>query len=231
MSIIEHPDILPGSVRLCLASNARTHILKRYIQITNANRIRTVPDRRRFQRVNIPVQGRLMRENKEEFACHIVDMSAGGIAISAELTAQLGERIIIYVENIGRLEGDVVRIYEDGFALKLTASSYKREKIVNQLTWLVNKDKLKTIETRQHNRFVPKKLKAKITFDDGSVHDCKILDMSLGGSAVHVEPMPEVGDAVTLGLTQGLVIRHTDNITNIQFLEIQDPATLERQFG
>ena len=190
-----------------------------------------MPDRRRFQRVNIPVQGRLMRENKEEFACHIVDMSAGGIAISAELTAQLGERIIIYVENIGRLEGDVVRIYEDGFALKLTASSYKREKIVNQLTWLVNKDKLKTIETRQHNRFVPKKLKAKITFDDGSVHDCKILDMSLGGSAVHVEPMPEVGDAVTLGLTQGLVIRHTDNITNIQFLEIQDPATLERQFG
>jgi hypothetical protein len=172
-----------------------------------------------------------MRENKDEFVCQIVDMSAGGIAISAQLTAQLGERIIIYVDNMGRLEGDVVRVYEGGFALKLTASSYKREKIVNQLTWLINKDKLKTIETRQHNRFAPKKLEAKITFADGSVHDCKILDMSLGGAAVTVEPMPELGEAVTIGLTQGHVIRHTDNTINIQFLEIQDPASLERQFG
>ena len=172
-----------------------------------------------------------MRENKEEFQCKIVDMSAGGIAVKAQITAQHGERIIIYVDNMGRLEGDVVRIYEGGFALKLTASGYKREKIVNQLTWLINKDKLKTIDTRQHNRFIPKKMETKITLADGSVHDCQIIDMSLGGAAVYVEPLPAVGETVTLGFIPGHVIRLTDKTINIQFLEIQNPATLERQFG
>jgi len=190
-----------------------------------------MPDRRRFQRVNIPSQGRFMRANKDEFPCQIVDISAGGIAIQAEITGEVGERIIIYTVSVGRVEGEIARIFEGGFALKLSASAYKREKIVNQLTWLINKDKLDGLDKRQYNRFIPNKLKAMLTLADGTVQECQILDMSLGGAAVIVEPMPEVGEAITLGLIQGRVIHHTDLAINIQFLEIQDPATLERQFN
>ena len=190
-----------------------------------------MPDRRRFQRVNIPSQGRFMRQNKQEYPCQILDMSAGGIAVKAQEIGEIGERIIIYAENMGRIEGDIVRVFQGGFALKISASAYKREKTVNQLTWLVNKDKLNTLDNRLYNRFTPKKLATILTIADGSVFDCQILDMSLGGAAVLVEPMPSVGEAITLGLVPGHVIRHTDLTINIQFLEIQDPATLERQFS
>lgn len=172
-----------------------------------------------------------MRENKQEYSCLIVDMSAGGIAVNAQVIGEIGERIIIYAENIGRVEGEVVRIFQGGFALKIASSAYKREKTVNQLTWLINKDKLKFLDNRQHNRFIPRKLTTKITMADNTIHDCQILDMSLGGAAVRVEPMPSVGEAVILGLIAGQVIRHSDITIHIQFLEIQDPTTLERQFG
>lgn len=190
-----------------------------------------MPDRRRFQRVNIPSQGRFMRANKDEFPCQIIDVSAGGIAIQADITGEIGEHIIIYTVNVGRIEGEIARIFEGGFALRLSASVYKREKIVNQLTWLINKDKLSALDNRLHNRFVPNKLKAMLTVADGTTHECQIVDMSLGGAAVIVEPMPEVGEAIILGLIQGRVIRHTDIAINIQFLEIQDPTSLERQFN
>lgn len=76
-------------------------------------------------------------------------MSAGGIAVRASIIGEIGERIIIYLDNMGRIEGELVRTFQGGFALKLSASSYKREKIANQLTWLVNKDRLIKIEDRQ----------------------------------------------------------------------------------
>lgn len=172
-----------------------------------------------------------MRENKQEYPCLIVDISAGGIAVQASDIVEIGEKIIIYSVNMGRVEGSVVRISADGFAMALSTSAYKREKIVNQLTWLVNKDKLSSLDDRQHNRFIPGKLTAKLTIADGSSHDCRIIDMSLGGAAILIEPLPGVGEKVILGLIPGRVVRHSDLITSIKFNEIQDPATLERQFN
>jgi len=125
-----------------------------------------VPDRRRFQRVNIPSRGRFMRKDKQEYPCEIVDMSAGGIAVKAQETGEIGERIIIYSENMGRIEGEVVRVFQNGFALKISASAYKREKTVNKLTWLINKDELNTLDNRQHNRFIPRKLATVLTMPD-----------------------------------------------------------------
>lgn len=197
----------------------------------NRDWAKVVDDRRRYQRVNLPLLGRFMRENKQEFPCQIVNMSPGGIAVRAPIIGELGERVVIYLDTMGRIEGKLVRAYEDGFALHLNASSYKREKIANQLTWLVNKNHLNLMEDRQHSRIVPKKTGAKISMIDGSTLDCQIQDVSLGGGAVAVEPKPDVGQLVTLGLTRGRVVRHTEQGISIKFLEIQDPASLERQFG
>lgn len=231
MSTNEQPNISLGPIRSPLAPNRGTREFQRQALRSNAARIKIVPDKRRFQRVNISMNGRFMRENKQEYPCQIVNMSAGGISVQAPIVGEIGERIIIYLDNMGRIEGEVVRTFQDGFSLQLTASSYKREKIANQLTWLINKELLSKIEDRQHSRFIPKKMTTKITMADDTVHDCTILDMSLGGASVSIEPKPDIGQAVTLGLTPGHVVRHTDNAISIQFLGIQDPDTLERQFG
>ena len=51
-----------------------------------------------------------------------------------------GERIVAYLDHVGRIEGIVVRVVEGGFAVRILASAAKRERIVNLLTWLINQE-------------------------------------------------------------------------------------------
>ncbi len=196
-----------------------------------ATRMLTTNERRRFQRVNIPLLGRYMLESRQEYPCQVVNMSAGDVAVRAPVIGDAGERIVIYVDRLGRVEGKIVRVSSEGFALLLSASPHKREKIANQLTWLVNKDRFSMIEDRRYDRIIPRKSKAKLTLSDGTSYECKVLDISLGGAAVALEAKLPVGERVTLGLTPGRIVRHADHDTSIEFLEIQDPASLESQFG
>ena len=69
-------------------------------------------------------------------------MSAGGMALRTPTACEPGERVVAYLDNFGRIEGVVARSLDDGFAVKFVASLYKREKIVNQLTWLINRERL-----------------------------------------------------------------------------------------
>lgn len=172
-----------------------------------------------------------MREDKQEYSCEIVNISPGGMAVLAPIEGNAGERIVVYLEQLGRIEGELTRTFPGGFALRIKATPYKREKIANQLTWLLNKDNLNLAEDRQYERITPRNPVTKMALPDGSVRNCRVLDVSLGGAAVSVHPKPELGDIVTLGLTRGRVVRHNGHGIGIEFLEIQDPATIERLFG
>ena len=76
-----------------------------------------VPERRKHLRVPVNVFGRLMREDKQEYPCQVINMSAGGMALLAPVNCDVGERIVAYLDNLGRIEGIVVRPLEGGFAV------------------------------------------------------------------------------------------------------------------
>ena len=80
-------------------------------------------DRRRFQRVRVNLLGRYMLADRREFPCQVVNMSPGGMALIAPVGAAPGERIIAYVDHLGRLEGHVARIFQNGFAVTLSATA------------------------------------------------------------------------------------------------------------
>jgi len=78
-----------------------------------------VPDRRRYRRVPASFHGRFMSEDKREYPCEVVNMSAGGMSLLApNSSCAPGSRIVAYVENLGRLEGTVARVFEGGFAVE-----------------------------------------------------------------------------------------------------------------
>ena len=118
--------------------------------------VKIVPDRRRHRQVPVKVIGRFMRENKQEYPCQVINMSAGGMALLAPVGCDVDERIVAYLDNLGRIEGIVVRRFEGGFAVRILASLYKRERIANLLTWLVNQETLGLTEERRHERIVPR---------------------------------------------------------------------------
>ncbi len=96
-------------------------------------------DRRRFQRVNVNLLGRYMLADRREFPCQVINMSPGGMAAMAPVDGQPGERIIAYVDHLGRLEGHIARQFQNGFAMTIAATARKRDKLAAQLTWLANR--------------------------------------------------------------------------------------------
>jgi len=158
-------------------------------------------------------------------------MSAGGMALWTPVTCQKGERIVAYIENLGRLEGTVARTFEGSFAVDIKASSQKRERIANLLTWIsINRDLLGS-EGRQHERFEPRIAAQKLILPNGDVYDCRVIDVSLSGASIATRVKPLVDSVVVLGRLRGRVVRHHDQGVAIQFADLQDPDSLALTFG
>lgn len=190
-----------------------------------------VPDRRRHRRVPVRVFGRFMREDKQEYPCQVINMSPGGMALLSPVTCDDGERVVCYLDNFGRIEGVVARSFEGGFALRILASLYKREKIANMLTWMINQEMLGLAEERQHERVVPRNPSSKLILPNGEVHPCRVIDVSLSGASIASTVRPPIDTLVILGRMRGRVVRHHDQGVAIQFADLQDPDSLARSFG
>lgn len=180
-------------------------------------------ERRRHQRVKVNLLGRYMLADRREFPCQVVDMSPGGMAIIAPVSGSPGERVIAYVDHLGRLEGKIARIFDNGFAMTIAATSRKRDKLAAQLTWLANRQILNLPEDRRHGRFSPRNPLARLILPNGNNVGCRVIDLSQSGAAIAIAPdlRPAVGSMVTVGKTQGRVVRHIEDGFAIEFTRLQ----------
>jgi len=186
-------------------------------------------ERRRFQRVKVNLLGRYMLEDRREFPCQVINMSPGGMALIAPVMGLPGERVIAYVDHLGRLEGKIARPIDNGFAMTISASARKRDKLAAQLTWIANRHILNLPEDRRHGRFTPKNPHARLILPNGNNIAVRVIDLSQSGAAVALGPdqRPPVGAMVTLGKTQGRVVRHIDDGFAIEFIRLQHPDFIE----
>jgi len=184
-------------------------------------------EQRRFQRVRVNLLGRYMLLDRREFPCQVTNMSPGGMALIAPVSAQVGERVIAYVDHVGRLEGVITRQLPNGFAMSISATPRKRDKLAAQLTWLANRQILGLPEDRRHDRIVPRNPRSTMVLSDGTAVLCRIIDMSLSGAAVASEQLPDVGTLITLGKTPSRVVRHIENGFAVEFTRMQHPDFLE----
>lgn len=175
-------------------------------------------DRRRHQRVGVALLGRYMLTNRQEYPCRTIDISPGGVSLIAPVKGAVGERVVVYLEHIGRIEGQIARVVEDGFAMSILATPRKREKIASQLTWLANRDTLGMPEDRRHERVTPMQARTTLTVEDGREYVVRIIDLSRSGVAVSTDLRLSHGDQVTVGRTIGRVVRVFDGGVAIEFM-------------
>lgn len=175
-------------------------------------------ERRRHQRVKVALFGRYMLADKREFPCQTADMSPGGVALFVPVKGDIGSRVVVYVEEIGRIEGRIVRHFERGFALGLDVPLIKREKLANQLTWLANRDILGLPEDRRHERIIPRNPRSTLRLEDGREYVVRLIDVSLSGAAIKADVQPPLGTMVTVGKTPGQVVRHFRGGLGVEFI-------------
>jgi hypothetical protein len=174
-------------------------------------------ERRRHQRVKVVLLGRFMLENRDEYPCQTMNMSPGGVAVLAPVKGRVGERIVMYLEHLGRLEGQVARTYDLGFAVALTATRRKQDKLADQLTWLANRHDLGLPEDRRHERIVPRQT-GSIMKVDGREVGVRIIDISISGAAISSSVVPPLGTAVTIGRQACKVVRHFEGGMAVEFM-------------
>jgi hypothetical protein len=188
-------------------------------------------ERRRFQRVRVNLLGRYMLADRREFPCQVVDMSPGGMALIAPVPGETGERVIAYVDHLGRLEGRVVRALPNGFAMTIGATSRKRDKLAAQLTWLANRHILGLPEDRRFGRVAPRNPVAQVIMPNGVNLTCRIIDVSQSGAGISTDQRPPIGTVVTIGKVQGRVVRHLEDGFAIEFTRLQHPDFVEEYMG
>ncbi len=188
-------------------------------------------DRRRHRRVALTLLGRFMRANKQEYPCKLIDISMGGLALMSPVSVEDGETIVVYLDQLGGLEGTVQRHFAGGFAIELAITQHKREKLAAQVIWLINRHELEPSEARQHERVVPRNAASVVNLADGSSIVCQVLDVSISGASIGMDERPPIDSEVWLGKLRSRVVRHHRTGIAVRFVDIQQPTALRRYFG
>lgn len=187
----------------------------------------STPERRSYQRFPLKLYGRFMLEDQTEHPCQVIDISPANVALRADRIGSPGEKVIVYLEHVGRLEGVVTRTQDDGFAMTLVVSDHKKDKLAAQLHWLVTRAKNGLPEDRRHERVAPRNPMSVLHLMDGRQYKCRVIDLSLSGAAVEVDVKPAIGVQVVLGTMRGEVVRHFEEGVAIEFASIQQAETLD----
>ncbi len=184
----------------------------------------------KYYSVKVQLYGRFMLEDRTEHVCQIEEMSPGDVVITTDVMANNGERVIAYIDHIGRVEGIVERLVRGGFLLSLTASDRKKNKIAAQLTWLANKHELDMPEDRRHQRIAPRNPITTLSMADGRQYPCRIIDLSISGAAVEIRMRPALNSQVILGSMRGRVVRHFEEGIAIEFATVQSREAIDIAF-
>jgi c-di-GMP-binding flagellar brake protein YcgR len=182
-------------------------------------------ERRRHQRVKLLLLGRYMLEDRHEYSCRTIDISPGGVAIEGAAKGKIGERVVAYFNQIGRVEGAIVRHLDAGFAIQMRLPVLKREKLAEQLTWLVNRQALGLPEDRRHERIAPHFARTTLKMPDGHEYAARLIDISISGAAMNVEATPAIGSPVVVGSTAAQVVRHFSGGLAVEFARLLPAET------
>ena len=167
--------------------------------------------------------------NRREFACRTSRVSPFRMLVSVPVIGKVGERVVSYFGDFGKLDGWIADTVAGGFLIDLETDKAQREKLARKLTWLENRQKDPSlVEARENGRIIPKNPHSTVIFADGTYRDCFIIDMSQSGAAVSADVQPDVGMPLAIGACVGRVVRHFREGFAVKFVASQSEQHLEK---
>jgi len=201
-----------------MAQSAAASLADVYAKLSAARPAETAADRRRFRRPPLELRGRMMDAGGREYDCRTADISPGDLRVCAGADVKVGDRIVFYLDSVGRLEARVVRrINDQEFAAILQATPHKRDKLADHLTFLWARDNL-GLEDEPSPIAAESPMRTQITLENGGVIEGEVVDFSLVGMAIRTPGLrPAIGAWVRLGAIDGRVARYFEGGFAIDF--------------
>lgn len=193
----------------------------------------------RQRAVNVAMDGHYELENwytaqgkPRRFDCRTTRVSPFRMMVEAPVLGKVGDQVASYFSDFGSLEGRISDITPREFLLELDISIATRKRMADKLEWIERRQKDESIrELRRQPRSVPTTPHSALTFADGSVVNCLVIDVSLSGAAISAELQPEIGTPLALGSCVGRVVRHFAGGFAIQFVQEQTRADLDHRIA
>ncbi|MEM7660788.1 MAG: PilZ domain-containing protein [Pseudomonadota bacterium] len=181
-------------------------------------------DNRVHRRVEMTLRGRFLNQTSQEHAFVSVNLSCGGARLRANNVPPVGEQIVCYFDELGRVAGKIVRHTEDGFAVGFNTVQTKRDRLADKLIWLDNKERLGLHEERGAPRY-PADGPAILVRQDGRRLQCRVIDISLTGAGFETDgPPPMIGEQIIAGNLSGEVVRRNGKAFGVRFIRQADVA-------
>ena len=147
-------------------------------------------DRRRARRAAVKLRGRFLAADGREHPCETVDVSVTGVALHAYMTPTIGERLVIYLDELGRLEGVVTSQRREGFVVELMVQLTRAAKLAQKLSALA--DKADDFALRDDAAARSRKAELRVEF--GQTYQVNVVDETFIGAriAAHFSLLPGV---------------------------------------
>ena len=159
--------------------------------------------------------GRYLTPEGEEYDCVTVDFSTAGMHFRAPAPPRPGDSVVVYVRDLGRVQGRVVRRMRDGFIIEVAAKGLKAERLAQKIARL-------RAEGAQDRRLFPRLVVEGATIPvrcaDGRGHIAAIVDVSETGIALRTDLNLKVGERVEIGEQTGVVVRLFDGGAAAKFI-------------
>jgi hypothetical protein len=169
------------------------------------------------------------RGKPRTFACRTTRVSPFRMMVAVPVVGKVGDRITPHFRDFGRLDGFISDAIDGGFLLELDLTKPTREEFAAKLSWLVAKQKNPSIGAkRKHPRFIPECPHSTLTFADGTIHDCLVIDMSVSGIAVSADVQPQIGTPLAVGACIGRVVRLLPDGFTVKFVQTQNRDDLDQ---
>lgn len=181
-----------------------------------------IEDKRQYRRILAHFHGRFLSERtRQEHECQIANISLDGVFVRTATQAIpiIGERVILYVDNLGRFEGRVRRAERLGFGISMLTSQRLRKKLEAQLLWLSKLSQKAVKELRAYPRIIPRNLLVQITTASGLQTSATLIDISRGGASFVGSTSYKVGERIVLGRVPGRIVGANRDRIVVSFLE------------
>jgi c-di-GMP-binding flagellar brake protein YcgR len=174
-------------------------------------------ERRRHLRVEVDLSGKFfLPAQQQEAPCRIVDLSPSGARVASEFVPPTGSSIVLYIDEFGRFECEVMRAEWGHFGVVFRCSALKQARLAEQLEIIAKQGAPAAATLRRHERRSAADL-GQFTRANGETVACDVLDLSLSGISLKSAVKPPIGEVITVGQTSGRVVRHHETGFAIEF--------------
>lgn len=161
------------------------------------------PANRRYRRVQVRLPVRFVLPDGVDRIGFVTDLSVRGAAVASPPAAIVGDDVVLYIGDVGRLAGKVAGLHDRGFGVKLSTSKDERLFLADALTVLLNPESTFDRAMRFSNEN-----EAILETDSGLRAFGRIVDVSETGASIETAMYPNLGERVRIGRKRGTVVRH-----------------------